>query len=269
MCPFNLMPSFNWHSPGRPRTNFLIQNTCIQYFMTRTIIVLFFLDVFDRDSLNSVCTTDYSFFWATTLQDKSEKSDRVANFNGSLRRASWNFPIILWGYLNLIPVLLWRCSPNSCKCKLRETCVNPWRTEEVGLFLRNLHRRTAKTKHIVVSRVKDNVILFTCYSYDSVNNSRNIYKQSYTKQESRMTEQFLSDANSNFTKQWSWHPEKVFIQSMKVSRQIRQTHSSYRLSLLASKSLEGIWQFQFPIILTLQQRVFSEIQIITVSWWCK
>ena len=160
-------PHLNGHSP--PSHEFYYSKY-LQYFLRRSNIVLFFVDVFDRDSFDSA-STDKRLVNLLSCNpsrsshaDKSEKCGRVLNLNGNLRRASRNFPIILWGYPNLIPVLFWMYSPNSLLLKH----VNFVRRVLTlgglgGLFLRNLHRRTAKTKHIVVIIVKYNAILSTCH----------------------------------------------------------------------------------------------------------
>ena len=99
--------------------------------------------------------------------DKIGKVWQCIKLQWKSRRASQNIPIILWGYLSLIPVLLWMYSRNSLllkTCKLREACVNLWRPTGEGLFLRNLHRRTEKKRKHIGLRVKDNVILSTFHS---------------------------------------------------------------------------------------------------------
>ena len=45
--------------------------------------------------------------------DKIRKVWQCIKLQWKSRRATQNIPIILWGYLSLIPVLLWMYSPNS------------------------------------------------------------------------------------------------------------------------------------------------------------
>ena len=217
MRTFNPVPSFNWYSLLTHK--FSYSKCMFRYFMRRSIIVIFFLDVFDRDSFDSAGTKDYSFILAITLQDHLTQTNwkRLAvyqwfAFNGSLRRVSLNFPIILWAYLNLIPVLLWMYSPNSLLVRHGNSVrrvLNLGGLEERPFSSKSPPTYSKNKKHIVL-RIEDNVILSLCYSYESVNNSRNIYKQCYTDRESRMTKQFLSDANSYFTKPRSWQLKKSF-----------------------------------------------------------